>query len=143
MRWTLLFVSLLTVAAYAGTDQPCPKQGRAPLDADGDDFVSRTEAEGHPRLAGSFDAADTNKDGQLDAAELEALRSKMRAEWHGKGESRWKAADTDGDGALSRAEAEQSMPRIAQQFDQLDANGDGLISRDEMHAYRMSNQKGP
>jgi cell division septation protein DedD len=44
-------------------------------------------------------------------------------------------ADTDHDGRLSRSEA-QAMPMVARHFDQIDANGDGYITRDELKAAR-------
>ena len=55
-----------------------------------------------------------------------------------KGEraSHYKKADADGNGTLSRAEVEQSMPRLAKQFDQIDTNKDGQLSRDEMKAWK-------
>ena len=67
-----------------------------------------------------------------------------------KGErgSYFKKADADGNGTLSRAEVEKSMPRLAKKFDQIDANKDGQLSRDEMktwkkthkHAHRKGNK---
>ncbi len=39
-------------------------------------------------------------------------------------------ADKDRDGRLSRAEAEQ-LPMVLQRFDQIDANKDNFLSRDE------------
>jgi EF hand len=42
------------------------------LDKDRDGYISRTEAAGVPTLAKVFDQFDRNRDGRLDAAELEA-----------------------------------------------------------------------
>ena len=39
-------------------------------------------------------------------------------------------ADTNKDGKLDKKEAE-SLPAIAERFEQLDTNGDGFISREE------------
>lgn len=39
--------------------------------------------------------------------------------------------DTNGDGKISREEA-RTMPRLAQEFDRLDTNKDGYLTRDEM-----------
>ena len=36
-------------------------------------------------------------------------------------------ADANGDGAIDRAEAQAAMPRLAEQFDQLDGNRDGRL----------------
>ena len=61
----------------------------------------------------------------------------------GKGErgqrgERMKAADKDGDGAISKAEADAAgMTRLSKNFDKLDANKDGKVSRDEMKMARQ------
>jgi len=111
------------------------------VDVNKDGIVTREEAKTHPRLSADFDAADTNKDGKLDVAEMNSHRERMRVEMRAKADERWKAADTDGDGALSRAEAEASMPGIAQRFETFDADRDGKIARDEMHNFRMKKKK--
>jgi Ca2+-binding EF-hand superfamily protein len=64
------------------------------------------------------------------AAQHEQMKASAR--------ERWKAADQDGNGSLSRAEAEASMPRLAQNFDNMDANGDGQIGADEMHNFKSA-----
>lgn len=51
---------------------------------------------------------------------------------HGR-HDRLAQADKDGDGKISREEA-AAMPRMAKNFDKLDANKDGFISKDEMKA---------
>ena len=59
-----------------------------------------------------------------------------------KGErgSSFKKADADGNGTLSRAEVEKSMPRLAKNFDQIDTNKDGQLSRDEMKAWKKTHK---
>ena len=47
---------------------------------------------------------------------------------------RLKAADTDGNGMLSKQEA-ATLPHIAQNFDAIDANHDGQVTFDELHAF--------
>jgi Ca2+-binding EF-hand superfamily protein len=49
-------------------------------------------------------------------------------------DQRFKKADTNGDGKLSKAEADAGMPRIAKNFDTIDANKDGFITPDEIRA---------
>lgn len=49
-------------------------------------------------------------------------------------QERIKQADTDGNGMLSRAEA-AALPRIAKQFDAIDANHDNQITADELKAF--------
>lgn len=48
---------------------------------------------------------------------------------------RLRAADTNADGLLSRAEA-AALPRLAERFDAIDANGDGQVSFDELRGSR-------
>lgn len=49
-------------------------------------------------------------------------------------QQRLKAADANGDGLISRNEADASLPRIAKRFDALDSNHDGQLSPDELRA---------
>ena len=142
MRWTLALSSLIVAAAaQAGDPQAAGMPGRHQVDVDNDGIVTREEAQASPRLSADFDAADANKDGKLDTAEMNAHREKMRVEMRAKAEQRWKEADKDGDNALSREEAQASMPGLAERFDKFDSNGDGKIARDEMHNVRMKKRK--
>ncbi|WP_211097203.1 MULTISPECIES: EF-hand domain-containing protein [Oxalobacteraceae] len=50
-------------------------------------------------------------------------------------DEQFKAADKDGDGALSRTEAEAAnWGRLTDNFDRLDTNKDGKVTRDEIRA---------
>lgn len=49
-------------------------------------------------------------------------------------------ADTDGNGMLSRAEVEKSLPRLAKQFERIDTNKDGQLSRDELKAAKKAHK---
>lgn len=137
MRWTLPLAALLVTSLAQAADTPPPGPGRGSIDANGDGFVTREEAQSFPRLAGQFDAADANQDGRLDAAEMDAHRAAMRASGRAKAQERWTDADKDGDGALSLEEAEASMPRVAQRFKEFDVDRSGKIERDELHHFRM------
>ena len=53
---------------------------------------------------------------------------------HGAMVERLKQADADGNGAISRDEA-KALPRLAKHFDEVDANRDGQLSKEEMHAF--------
>jgi len=141
MRWTMPIAALLVASLAQAANTPPPGPGRYPMDADKDGFVTRDEASSFPKLAAQFDAADTNKDGKLDTAEMDAHRQVMHGQMHAHGQERWKAADTDGDGAISRDEAKVAMPRLSADFDKVDADGNGKVTRDEMRAVR-SQQKG-
>ena len=90
----------------------------------------------HAWLAGKFDTVDANKDGRLDKDELVAQREAHHADMKARGDERWKTADTDGNGSLSLAEAEASSSWMGERFAKLDANADGELTREEMHAAR-------
>lgn len=60
---------------------------------------------------------------------------------HGAFLERLRAADTNGDGMLSRDEA-AALPRISEHFDEIDANHDGYITFDELHAYMAAHRHG-
>ena len=137
MRWTLPLTALLVATVAQAGDNPAPAPGRYAVDANNDGFVTREEAKSYPFLTEQFDAADTNKDGKLDTAEMDAHRDVVRAGGRAKAEERWKAADKDGDGAISRAEAEVSMPGVAERFNKFDIDRNGKIERDELHHFRM------
>ena len=96
-------------------------------DTNGDGMISRDEAAALPRIAKHFDEIDANHDGQVTADELRAFHQSLRA-------AHWKKLDTDGDGRISRAEAQAGAPRLAEHFDQLDANKDGFLTPDELAA---------
>ncbi|HET9652989.1 MAG TPA: EF-hand domain-containing protein, partial [Usitatibacter sp.] len=97
------------------------------LDKDGDGRISRDEAAAAPRLAQHFDAIDADPDGFLTRDELEAAH-RARAEAH------FRKIDTDGDGRISLAEAQANAPRLARNFDRIDANHDGFLTREELKA---------
>lgn len=69
-------------------------------------------------------------------AQCKADPEKCRQERQARADARFKKADADGNGALSRAEAEKGMPRVVRHFDDLDANKDGQLSREELDAAR-------
>lgn len=46
-----------------------------------------------------------------------------------------KAADKNGDQLISREEAKAFLPHVAENFDKIDANGDGQLSRVEMRQW--------
>ncbi|MGB6056563.1 MAG: EF-hand domain-containing protein, partial [Burkholderiaceae bacterium] len=110
-------------------------------DTDGDGAISKAEAQaaGLDGLVKNFDQIDTNHDGKIDRNEMraqaKARHHAMRAKMAAKFDARFKAADTDGDGALSKAEAQAAgMQKIVAHFDQLDANHDGKLTREELRA---------
>lgn len=129
---TLLAIALLSLPAFDVTaqqalPQPTPEQRQAmqarwdALDRDRDGYLSRAEAAGTPALSDHFEQLDANRDARLSQQELRASV-----------EDRLQAADTNQDGAIDRAEAEAGLPRVAQFFDRLDADGNGRLTVDEV-----------
>jgi hypothetical protein len=53
---------------------------------------------------------------------------------YGAMQERIKAADTNGDGLISKAEA-QALPMLAKHFDEIDTDGNGQLSPDELRAF--------
>lgn len=45
---------------------------------------------------------------------------------------RFAGSDKDNDGSISREEATESLPQIARHFSQVDTNGDGVVTLDEL-----------
>ena len=109
-------------------------------DKDGDGKISKDEAPTF--LQNFFDNVDTNKDGFLDKAELDAMRSRGGrggGAGGGGGSRNFLSNDKDGDGKVSRDEAPEFMQSF---FDRMDANSDGLIDKAEADAARQRMQSG-
>lgn len=87
----------------------------------------------------SFSELDTNGDGQVTAAELEAL-----------GQKRFEQSDTDGDGFVTLEEMKANMLKQAEErfekhgakmLERKDANGDGKLSFEEMSPNETRKEK--
>lgn len=98
------------------------------LDVNHDGTLSREEVQqGRPKLAEHFAQVDTNGDGQLTPLEMREARAAHQARMR----AGWEKLDSNHDGKLSRDEV-QGRPKLAQHFDQVDANGDGQLTPMEM-----------
>lgn len=106
-------------------------------DKDGDGKISKDEAPAF--LQNMFDGVDTNKDGLLDKAELDAMRSRRGAGGGGGRGGDLMTNDKDGDGKVSREEAPEFMQNF---FDRWDTNGDGFVDKAEADAARQRFQSG-
>lgn len=115
-----------TVRGWAGMDQ-----GLAELDRNDDGVISQDEASANPALSGVFDRIDTNRDSNINPAELNAAYSRVA-------ELDFDEADFNGDGVISEREAEAVRPSLNQVFDRVDSDGDGNVSQSEYQAARLN-----
>lgn len=121
----------LTFATLASAEGPGHMRDRLrAADTNADGAISRDEAKALPRLAEHFDAIDTNKDGQLSREELRAAMGKAKAQ----------RPDVDGDKRITREEAAKH-PHLAKNFDAIDTNKDGALTRDEIARFRGKHQE--
>jgi Ca2+-binding EF-hand superfamily protein len=134
----------IAAGAVAAQGASQDKRHHARIDANGDGVVDRSEAAAHPRLAQRFDQLDRNGDGRLDATELGQWKGKRAKGGRGGMGMHGGIArlDADGDGRISRVEV-AGKARLAEKFDEIDANRDGYIVRAEMQAWheRMRPQR--
>ncbi len=141
-------MALAPLAATAEEPAPAP-QGPPPgaaerwaaHDTDGDGAISLAEAQANaPRLAQDFAKFDADGDGSITRAEMHTVRSATREERQARAEERYRAADTNGDGAIDLAEAQAGMPRAAEKFGDIDADGSGQLTREEMRTYMRAHR---
>jgi Ca2+-binding EF-hand superfamily protein len=82
-----------------------------------------------------FDTMDTNKDGKVTAAEMDAAHEKVTGHKATKDEisaaEKIKVVDTNHDGVLTAQEHEAGADRM---FDMMDTNKDGYLSKAELEA---------
>lgn len=106
------------------------------LDTNGDGQITMAEMEA--RGAARFAATDTNNDGKLSKEELTAAGSERMAK---RVDRMLERLDADGDGALSQAELEDGRKgkgrgdRMEKRFERMDADGSGGISAEEFEAH--------
>jgi Ca2+-binding EF-hand superfamily protein len=100
------------------------------LDTNGDGVI--TKAEFNAFNAKHFKKLDANKDGKLTPEELQG--SHQQGAGYGSGtthlDQRFNAADANHDGGLDREEAKE-MPMLSRYFDEVDANKNGKVTRQE------------
>lgn len=136
MRYVAVLAALGLGSAVLMVNPDALAEGRDPgaflerlkaADKNADGKLDRQEAASLPHISQNFDAIDANHDGYITFDELQAYRQAHHGR-HGL-----KALDKDGDGKISRDEAAAS-PRLAANFDKIDTNHDGFLTRDELEA---------
>ena len=130
----LASAATLVVASPDAKERGAHQERLRAADTNGDGLISRAEAAALPRIAQHFDQIDTNKDGQISVEELRAFHA---AHAKHRAAAMFKHLDKDGDGKISKAEA-AAAPRLAEHFDQIDANKDGFVTPEEMKAARKA-----
>ena len=137
----------LTAALLLGA-MSAAAMAQAPAKADEDTPITRAQIS--DKLDADYADLDSNKDGKVDATEINA-RLKKGAEAdleiiRKERDATFAKFDTDGNGQISKAEyeAHAKLPTIkdpdAKPFlDRFDANKDGTISKDEFRTPTISN----
>ena len=133
---------IFAAAAFAVPAAPAvaQQQGAAPQPVKTADLIARADA--------AFAADDLNKDGSLNAAEIQAEQAKELENVRAQLATRVKAAftqlDTNKDGQLSLQEFAATVPAIKvnetpqQVLQKLDTNKDGKLSAAEFRAPRVA-----
>lgn len=98
-------------------------------DKNGDGKLSKSEAP--ERMAVAFDRFDVNGDGVLDSAELKRMSERIAGNpgTGTEGMPYFRQMDRNGDGSISRDEV---PPPLQQRFKQIDADSDGKLSPREL-----------
>jgi Ca2+-binding EF-hand superfamily protein len=113
-------MSILLIGASAACSQPVPSAASNGMTLDR--FLDRQ--------TGRIMAADTDGDGRISRAEMEAVPA--------KGERdplrRFDAMDANHDGYLDKAEIRAALTR---RFQRMDRNGDGIVTPDERMASKQ------
>jgi Ca2+-binding EF-hand superfamily protein len=109
-------------------------------DKDGNGSLSREEAKAMPRLEKGFDAIDADKSGSITLDEIRASMKEKGKEKRERAGEGFKAADKNGDGMLDKEEA-KALPRVAENFDAIDADKSGTVTGKEIQEYMKAHRQ--
>lgn len=137
MNISMKFIAatLLCVALPLQAGEPGRK--KADLDTDNDGVVSADELSQHHTAR--FMKMDIDGDGAVSREDIAEFKARLREARTGSRADRFERADTNGDGLVSEAEA-AAVAR--QKAAKLDADGNGVISRREMHKAFRHGERG-
>ena len=127
MRISTIITGGLLSVALAGTALAGPMGARADIDKNG----QLTKAELTAHLDQRFKAIDTNGNDQIETAEMQAAKQERQAKRAERREAR--SGETAG-----KRSGEHRGGKQAGKRGQIDANGDGIISRDEFGARALN-----
>lgn len=104
------------------------------VDSNGNGAISKSEFNAYyaKHNAKHFKEMDANKDGQITPDEMQGGHKPSTARNDGTThlDKRFNTADANSDGGLNKEEA-NAMPMLTAYFDQVDANHDGKVTRQE------------
>lgn len=129
----LLAASLLPSLALAKKGKG-PKHDKAfgKIDSNGDEIITLEEAEsaGADKFVEHFNEIDADGSGEITKDELRVHHKQRMEERRAKRE----AMDADSNGSISLDEATNAgADKLVENFDKIDANGDGEIDCEEMN----------
>lgn len=130
--------------ARGGPEGHGPRFNFEELDTNGDGQITAAEMEAHK--AERFASQDTDGDGFLSKEELvAAMTQKIEESVAPRADKMLERKDADNDGQISLAELENNE-RPKSFFERLDKDGDGAISKEEMETMkkkRFGKRQGP
>lgn len=119
-------VAATTATAQSGGGAMRPMMSFEALDTDGNGEITKAEMQAHK--ATRFSASDSNGDGKLSTEELLVRAQKRAAK---RVERMINHLDKDGDGMLSQDEMANRGGRHGDMFKRADSDGNGTISKEE------------
>ena len=124
-RWLLLVLALAASAAFAAGDKGSPAREHSRAQREHSRDTSPAQRQEMRERFRSPSPADQD-------ALREQFRQRRGAEDTpaGRREPRWRES------GISRQEAAERLPRLHRRFDEMDSNRDGVVTGEEMRAFR-------